>query len=403
MIGRKGLLALVALTVVVGLAAWGLRARSQPAAEALPERFFPGLADQLNTLSGLSITGHDEHFSLHKTGDTWGMDEKDGHPVRFERLKGLLVGLSELRPIERKTASSALHAKLGLQAPGDEGSSSVQVTVLGAGGAPVADVIVGHPGPAAHTRYVRRAGEDQTWLVQGELNADASVQMWVDTEIMRLDPTSVAHVTTTHPDGEVLHVDKQAKEDPIWTIAAVPEGLEPKNAGVAGTVAGALQWLDFDDVAAADKRTLPEADRATTVFETWDGLTITVTAAREPAPEPATPAEPPATPPAAEGEEPAATPPPEATDWIAVTVTAGESATEEAKKQAAELNARVSPWVYRLGKYKASTLRQRMADLTQPKPEEKPAETQDAGEPAAPGVPGVGELPAPAPDEKPDG
>jgi hypothetical protein len=378
MIGRKGLLALVALTVVVGLAAWGLRARSQTPVETLPERVFPGLAAQLNELTGLMVTGHDESFHLHKTGEAWGMDEKDGHPVRFERLKGLLVALSELKPLERKTASPSLHAKLGLQAPGDEGSSSVQVTALGAGGAPVADLIVGRPGPAARTRYVRKAGEDQTWLVQGELNADASAQMWVDTEIMRLQPADVAHVTTTHADGEVLHVDKQAQEDPIWTIADVPEGREPKNAGIAATVAGALQWLDFDDVAAAEKRALPESERATTVFETWDGMTITVTAAREPAPAPPPPE------PAADGETPPPTPPaPEATDWITITVAAADSAGEDVKTKAAELNARVAPWVYKLGKYKASTLRQHMADLTQPKPE-KPPESPEASEPAAP-------------------
>jgi len=399
MIGRKGLLALVALTVVVGLAAWGLRARSQTPGETLPERVFPGLAAQLNELTGLTVTGHDESFHLHKTGETWGMDEKDGHPVRFERLKGLLVALSELKPLDRKTASPALHAKLGLQAPGDEGSSSVQVTVLGADSAPVADLIVGRPGPAARTRYVRKAGEDQTWLVQGELNADASAQMWVDTEIMRLEPANVAHVTTTHADGEVLHVDKQAKEDPVWTIADVPEGREPKNAGSAATVAGALQYLDFDDVAAADKRALPESDRATTVFETWDGMTITVTAAREPAPAPA----PPPPEPAADGETPPPTPPaPEATDWITVTVAAADSASDDVKKHAAELNARVSPWVYKLGKYKATTLRQHIADLTQPKPE-KPAETPEASEPAAPGEPGEMPPAETPPADKPDG
>ena len=392
MIGRKGLLALVALTVVVGLAAWALRARSQPAVEALPERVFPELAAQLNELSGVTVTGHDESFHLHKTGDTWGMDEKDGHAVRFERLKGLLVALSDLKPLERKTATPALHSKLGLQAPGDAGSASVQVTVLGASGAPVADVIVGRPGPAARTRYIRKAGDDQTWLVQGELNADASRQAWVDTEILRIEPANVAHVTTTHADGEVLHVDKQAKEDPVWTIADIPEGREPKNAGIAATVAGALQWLDFDDVSAVGKRALPDTDRATTVYETWDGLTITVTAAREPAP---AAAEPPAEP-AADGETPPTPPAPEATDWIAVTVAAADSAADDVKAKAAELNARLSPWVYKLVKYKAAPLRQRMADLTQPKPEK--AAATEGTEPVAPAE---GEPPPPV--DKPDG
>lgn len=406
MIGRKGLVVLVALTVVVGLAAWALRARSLPAAPELPERFLPGLSEQINELTALTITGHDERFTLRRSGDAWGVEEKGGHPVRFEKLKGLLVGLAELRPLEMKTASPSLHSKLGLQAPSVEGSTAIEVEVLGAGGAPVGDVIVGNPGPAARTRYVRRADEDQTWLVQGDLNPVASLQQWLDTEILRIEPADVSRVTVTQPDGEVLVVAKEAKDDPVWAIADMPEGSEPKSAGIGGTVAGALQWLDFDDVAAASSRPLPEGERATAVFETWDGLRVTVTAAREP---------PPAEDPAAEGEDPVEPAPevpgePEAeepapADWIAVSVEAGESATDEAKEQAAKLNARVAPWVYKLGQYKASTLRQRMADVTKPKPAAEPAE--DPGDQPAEPVPMPGETPAEqptgdgAPDEPP--
>jgi hypothetical protein len=382
-IGRKGLAALVVLTVVVGVAAWALRARSLPAAPELPERFVPGLSEQINELTAVTVAGHDEQFTLRRTGETWGLEQKDGHPVRFEKLKGLVVGLSELRPLEKKTASPSLHSKLGLLAPSAEGSTSVEVTLLGAGGAPVADVIVGNPGPAARTRYVRRADEDQTWLVQGDLNLVASLQQWLDTEVMRLEPAAVSRVTVTHPDGEVLVVAKDAKDDPVWTIADVPEGSEPKSAGIGSTVAGALQWLDFDDVAAASGHPLPEADRVTTVFETWDGLRVTVTAAREPAPaqEPGAAGEDaPETPPDAAGDAEAE---PEPTEWLALTVEAGDSATDEARQQAATLNARVSPWVYKVGKYKASTLRQRLADVTQPKPAEAPKPAEEPAEPVA--------------------
>jgi len=218
----------------------------------------------------------------------------------------------------------------------------------------------------------------------------ASLQQWLDTEVMRLEPASVSRVTVTQPDGEVLVVAKEAKDDPIWTIADVPEGSEPKSVGIGGTVAGALQWLDFDDVAAASSRPLPEGDRVTSVFETWDGLRVTVTAAREP---------PPAKEPGAEGEDttgaetPAEADQPEAepqpADWIALTVEAGESATDEAREQAAKLNARVSPWVYKVGNYKASTLRQRLADVTKPK-EVDDATPQDAAPDGAPDEPPAG-------------
>ncbi|HZL98631.1 MAG TPA: DUF4340 domain-containing protein, partial [Planctomycetota bacterium] len=320
MIGRNGLLALVGLTVVVGLAAWGLRERSRPSAAELPERFVPELSERLNELTALTVQGQSGSFTIRRAGETWGLDEKDGHPVRFDKLKTLLVGLSELRPLERKTASPALHAKLGLQVPGPE-AASVRLTVLGADGAPVADLIAGNPGPAPRTRYVRRSDEDQSWLVQGDLNPDDSLNLWVDTEVMRLDPNTVSKVTVTHPDGEVLVVDKQAKDDPVWTVQGVPEGFEPKSAGVTSRLTAALQWLDFDDVAAASRQPLPESDRATSVFETWDGLRVTVTSAREPPPAAEATGEPAAAPPETRGGEEgaAATPPaPEASNWIAI-------------------------------------------------------------------------------------
>lgn len=368
--GRKGLLALVAATVVAGLVAWGLRARSMPTNEALPERVFPGLAERLNDVTALTVETHDGRVSLRRTGQTWGADEKDGHPVRFDKLRSLLLAMSELKPLERKTATPALHAKLGLQPPQTEGSTSTEIVALDAGGAPLADLIVGQAGNAPRTHYVRKGGDNQTWLVQGDLNPVTGLSAWLDTEILRLDAASIERVTTTQADGEVLSVVKQAKEDPVWTIEGIPDGSEAKSVTSASGVTGALQWLDFDDVATAAQHPLPESDRATSVFETWDGLRITIVAAKEPAPA-ADAHEDHEGHEAHEGGEEATTPPgtpPAAADWIAITVAADDSATPEAREQAAKLNARVAPWVYKLGTYKASTLRQRLGDLIQPKP-----------------------------------
>jgi len=406
-IGRKGFTLLLALTVVVGLAAWGLRARSQPGAKPLPDRFLPGLAAQLNELTAVTVKGPSEQFTLRRNGDTWGLDEKDGHPIRFERLKGLLVGLSELRPIKRKTASPSLHGKLGLQPPSPDGSS-VELVVFGAGGSTVADVIVGNPGPAPHTRYVRRADEDQTWLVQGDLTPESTLKLWLDTEVMRLDPSTVAKVTVTQPDGEVLVVDKQAKDDPVWTVENIPDGQVAKSAGVTNRLTAALQWLDFDDVAKASGHPLPETDRATAVFDTWDGMHVTVTAAREPAPGDGQAADASASSPEAAADAATKPQPPSAENWISITVTTDASASDEVRDKAAKLDATVSPWVYKLGEYQATTLRQRLSDLTQPKSAEKTAApangapentAPDATPEAAPANPPADSEPASEPDD----
>jgi hypothetical protein len=400
MLGRKSLLLLIALTVAAGLAAWGLRSGSASGASAgveSPERLFPGLADRINDIEVLTISGHGQRFTLRRTGDEWGADEKDGHRVRFERLKPLLVGLSELRPLERKTSSPALHGKLGLQAPDADGSQSVEVTVLAAGNAPLASLIVGNAGPAPRTRFVRKSGDDQAWLVQGELEPEPSLDTWIDTEILRLDSTRVASVTVTHPDGEVVTVAKAAKDDPVWTLQGLPDGHELKQAGSTNRLAESLQWLDFEDVAAASRRPLPETERATTVFDTFDGLRVTLTLAHEVTGGLADAAVEP------DGEA-AAEPPADAakmTNWLTLSVSATESASETVRAEAEQLQARLAPWVYQVGDYLGSALRPRMADLTQPKAEEPAAVPGEPGLPADPAESVPAEAPADPPSAPP--
>src|SRR5262249_59950938 len=141
-----------------------------------------------------------------------------------------------------------------------------------------------------------------------------------------------------------------------------------------------------------------------TTFQTFDGLQVVVTSAKESKPAPA---------PGPDGKTPEAPP---AVYWAKLEVTAGPDATDAVKTEATSASAQLSPWVFAIPEYRASTLRKRMADMIQPipapsadkdkkpgeaAPETKPDGDADAGDlpvlqPTPPAKPGE---PQPAPDQ----
>jgi hypothetical protein len=208
-------------------------------------------------------------------------------------------------------------------------------------------------------------------------------------------------VLTVHGDGEQVSVAKNAEADTDWVLAAVPVGQQPKSSSIGRVLAAALENVTFDSVAAAAKKPLPDEDRVTTTYQTFDGLQVVVTTAKESQPAPA---------PGPDGKPPEAPP---AKYWATLAVSAGADATDAVKTEATTAAAQLSPWVFQLAEYRATTLRKRMADMIQPIPapsaEKTPAEPGAAPQPApdgdtdelpvlTPGKPANPDEPQPAPD-----
>jgi hypothetical protein len=400
-IGRRGLLALLAVTLVAAVAAWAVAGRDAEDAARADALMFPRLAEGLNDVRSLSVTVADERFTVRREGDGWVMDDKDGYPVRFEAVKGALMGLAGLRRVEAKTSNPELYSRLGVEDPSQPESTSTGVTATGEDGETLCDVIVGDPGTPHGTRYVRESGQGRAWQVRGQLSVDPRAVGWLDTTITELPAARIRSATVRHADGEEVRVAKQAADDAAWELADVPEGREPTSPSVARTVAGALERLELDDVAAASARPLPQPDPVETVFETFDGLRITVLSAQE------------------EHED-------ETRTWATLSVEVLPEADDEVRAEGEALGERVAPWVYSLSSYRAASLRKRMEDLTRqavpPDPEHEdptapgdvPAESETAApEEAAAEEPAEGdgggegaasdEPPAPEADEPPDG
>ena len=287
---------LAAVTVVVlALAAWTVVERERDTvAEDLPERLFPDLRPRVNDIVAVDVRAPGGEFTIARGKEgAWTIPEKHGYPVRFGTIKKAVVGVSGLVPLEAQTANPSLHGKLGLGLPGD-GGGGVVVAFRDAGGRRLAAVVVGRerfsgtelrPG----RYFVRKEGEDRSWLVEGRLEAPARAVRWLDPELPRLDRHEVRAVHTAKADGEVIDL---ARDTPVRldfrmegavTVSgaelaggtlSLPPGTRILRETAVSELASALEYLTFDDVAPASDVDLTGGTLAE--YTTFDGLVVGV-------------------------------------------------------------------------------------------------------------------------------
>ena len=391
-----------AVVVVAILAIVALR-RGESAVEASPAggKLFPDFTARVNDAATIEIKRKDGVTTLSRTGEGWGLAEKGGFPVDMTAVRKCLVGLSQMTIAEEKTADPALYAKLGVEDPASEGSTSALVTVRDASGGTLAALIVGKERTGknyagARQIYVRKPDDARSWLANGELGIHEAGTDWLDKQILEIKRDRVRAVEVRPAEGEVVLVDRDKPETNDFTLHDIPEGKELTYPSAPGSLGSALEWLTLEDVVPASEVDVRDGATATTKFSCFDGLTVTVTtknvedktyarfeASYETPPEIAGPAAP------AEGESAAPAKP-------------GTKSREEVEKEAAELNARLGKWTFVIPSYNKTNFQKAKSELLKdvaPPPESKPAEAAPPQDPTPP----PDEKPAEEPEPKPPG
>lgn len=339
----------------------------------------PGLADRLDDLELLRVTGAGNEViaTIERLDEGWGVAEKGGHPVDFERFRDSLRALSEARRVERKTALAEFYARIGVEDVSDPDAGGY-LFELGYGGSHPDDRFVVGNRAGAGMVYIRTAGDEQSWMVSADLSISDETRDWVDRDIIDLGSGEVRRVALDRGEGDRLEIAKQERNDINFTPLDIPEGRELSYGSVANSIASALANVEANDVRpAAEVAALPQAVLAR--YETFDGLELELDVREEP---PAGPED---------GEESGgdaadprywvlfaarATEVPHSpsanedavSDDSAETGAAGEDAADEeppvtAAQRAGELNAALAGWAYELPRYKSDQWFRKMDDL----------------------------------------
>jgi hypothetical protein len=299
-----------------------------PPPDDAPRLAFEGLTPRLAQAARIEIVRHDATLILTRRGETWLLPAKDEHPARQERVRELLVGLTELRLTEPRTGNPELFDRLGVEEPMRAGATSSLLRVLDAQGRPLAEIVIGRrrvrvQGNVPESAFVRRPGENRAWLAEGRVPLDADPQLWLDRDIANIPRERVREVVIAREGEPPLALRRGGEPEGRLAVVEPPEPppLDEINLDELGRAFEFLTFLDVLREAAIPGERLGEAR-----FVLSDNLAIRVRVHRD-----------------------------EDRIWAVLAA--------EGDDEAARLNARWRGWAYQVGAWKERAFVPRLDDL----------------------------------------
>jgi hypothetical protein len=309
---------------------------------------FPKLSENVNNVAKIEIRNANSEFSMTLTGDNWGLDQKDGYRVEFQKVKAAIVNLSNFKLIEKKTADATRYERLELNDPSDEKAKSRKIVLKDEKGTVLADVVIGKLNPnlfgtGGAGTYIRRADEKDTWLARGQVDLGEEPNNWMARQVVNYGQEKIRRVVVASPEGAEIILAKADVKASNFTIENLPKGRAIKNKDEADPLAGVMWRMMFDDVQKAEKQEWP-AKPWVAYYTVWDGYTVRIETAKF-------------------GDD----------FWGRFSAEVDPSVTDAKKKAAAEksvaeINQRTKGWTYMLTAGDSEKLVSKMADyLAKPK------------------------------------
>jgi hypothetical protein len=309
-----------------------------PADDRVREAMMPMLSSRGGDLAAIEITREKETVRLANKAGKWVYESGEGYPVDEAKARELVLAASEARLAERKTAMKDRHDLLGLGDHTAPGASARHLRMLDAKGGVLGEIVLGRPAydmmdSNKGGTYVRRPGENQTWLADRPLQVSLSIRDWVKTRLIDLDVKSIKSIRIEREGEQPIDI-KRSADGGQHELATMPAGKKLKYVSAIDDVAEAISLIEFRSVRKAGKAdALPLKGRAT--LETDTGFKPVIEFRGD-----------------------------DSKVWIRITAT-GEG---EAKTGVDDLNARASGWEFEVPQTELNAVLVKIADLVEDAP-----------------------------------
>ena len=295
---------------------------------------FPGFKDQLNAVERMTVSvGGDQIVAtLERGADRWTVAERFGYPADVSKIRQNLIALGNATIVEKMTSNPDLYERLGIEDLDRPGAKGYLLEIYQAGqdeGKPFG-LIVGDTGVHGKMAYIRRPEQEQGLMISADFDLGKETADWLARDLIDIPSADIQAITISHPDGEVVRIEKSSRTDSNFSVPNIPQGQELAYASVANPVAGLLTKLEMDDVSPADSVDTALTKPIVARFETFDNLVV------------------------------------EARVYVIddkTMVAFSVTADEPLAAQASELNSRLESWVYSLPSFKSEQLIKHLDDF----------------------------------------
>ena len=276
---RQKLLLFSAITIAVIIIAALVNQSRAPQTSIEKETLFPELANKVNDVTRIEIkSSKDPDVILQKMqGGQWALQSADHYPAQFDKVKDLVISLSQLKILATKTDNPELYPELDVEGPEGKNTSSLLLTLSDQSDTALASLIVGKPrknntGSNRPNLYVRKAGAKNALLVEGYLQLKSKNNAWYERNVIHILASRIQEVNIVKSNGEQLLIKKRAEGDTDFKII---EGNTASPSVLLNKLGTFFEDMNVEDVHAASNFEFPD-DATITTFTTFNGLIITV-------------------------------------------------------------------------------------------------------------------------------
>lgn len=248
--------------------------RPAPIEQATAGALLPALAARQQQVERLQLRGAGNKLlvSLARERGEWRVGERAGWPADAARISGHLSRLAQARRVEAKTASPAMHVRLGVEDIADPEAKGTELRIIGPG--IEQRLLIGELHARSGGRYVRENGNARAWLTDLDVGFDPDPVAWLQRRLVEIPLARVERVRIrprNNPAFALVHRDDRFRPDDAPSAA-----MGESHAG--DDIAATVQAFDIEDVASDDGSAVPEQSLD---FELVDGTVLTIAIWRE--------------------------------------------------------------------------------------------------------------------------
>jgi hypothetical protein len=239
---RFVVLLIAALVAISGALYLSTQRNLAPDTHGLP--LLPSLASELNSVTELNVRKGSAAplVTIHKQGEQWTVAQRANYPADVSKLRRLLLSLSDAKIREEKTSNPASYSIIGVEDATLSGASGAQIEVTAHDGKHA--VIVGKPG--AEGSFVRRVGENSSYIVEPAISVEAEPRFWIDTRLLDLPADKIQGIEAKPAGGPDYSVHRVSAPAPTAGPATAAPATAPANAGSANATNTAAPASNFE-------------------------------------------------------------------------------------------------------------------------------------------------------------
>ena len=273
-------LSLVTLIVIIAATIFVKLRTPQSDKDKIP--FFPGLAEQIESVNHISIKGYADSINLTRINDLWVIDEFDGYPALPDKVKSTVLGAADLKVNAPKTALPRLYHRLGVEGPEIEDTTSLLLTLENVEKNKIIEVIVGKPRLSSASQsspglYIRNHDDEQSYLVDGVLDITAIKTDWFERSLFDIPAEAIKSVRIDHVDGDTFTLFRSEKGQEQFELENLPFGKKLASELIINRFGGILQ--DMQISGARSKEKLDEQENSIHArITTFEGIIANIVA-----------------------------------------------------------------------------------------------------------------------------